>query len=34
MESSGQNAGLITFVNIVFVIMIVGLIVAYIVIKP
>ena len=34
MESGGENAGLITFVQILFVVMIVGLIVSYIVIKP
>jgi hypothetical protein len=34
MESSGENAGLLTFLHIVMVLVIVGLIVAYIVIKP
>jgi hypothetical protein len=34
MESSGQNAGIITFLHILMVLVIVALIVAYIVIKP
>jgi hypothetical protein len=34
MGSSGENAGIITFLHIVMVLVIVALIVAYIVIKP
>ncbi len=33
MESSTQNAGLITFIHVLVVLMIVGLIVGYIVVK-
>jgi hypothetical protein len=33
-EAGNQNAGLVTFIHILVVVMIVGLIVAYIVIKP